>query len=189
MSKQEQRRAALAARRALSEGQRAAYSAAICHTLAAYPPLREARIILSYRALWDEVDPAALEGLLDARFAYPRCLPDHTLEARIPTGSLISGAYGILEPDPAASLFIPPELIDAVLLPCLGFDAAGNRLGHGAGYYDRTLPRCRRALRVCLAFEAQRLARVETDAHDCPVELIVTEKSIMIIDPSELRGG
>ena len=178
MTKATQRQSALTARRALGAAERAAFSAAVCETLAALPALRGARTILSYRALWDEADPAGLEELLGARFAFPRCLPGRELEARLPTGLFRAGAFGIPEPDPAASVPVGPEELDAVLVPCLGFDAAGHRLGHGAGYYDRYLPRCRKALLVCLAFEAQRLDAVETDAHDVPMALIVTERGV-----------
>ncbi len=175
MTKDEQRRLCLAARRALSAEARAAQSAAICANLAALPALRAARVILSYRALWDEADPAAAEAALGARIAYPRCLSESAMEARIPRGALRPGRFGIPEPDPARSVLVEPEELDAVLLPCLGFDGTGKRLGHGAGYYDRYLARCPGALCVCLAFEAQRLARIESEPHDRPADLIVTE--------------
>ena len=179
MMKAEQRKQAIAARRALSAEEREAYSAAICERLLALPELRAARTILSYRALPDEVDPAALEQALDARFVYPRCLGAGEMEARLPTGPLQPGPYGIPEPDPERSVPVPPEEIDAVILPCVGFDAAGDRLGHGAGYYDRYLARCEGAVRICAAFEAQRLERVLTEPHDRRMDCIVTEKDII----------
>ena len=175
MTKAEQRKQALAARRALSAEARAACSAAICARLAALPELRAARTILSYRALPDEADLSALEAALDARFVYPFCSGGGVMEARLPTGPLRPGAYGIPEPDPACSVPVPPEQIDAVLLPCVGFDATGNRLGHGAGYYDRYLTACPQALRICAAFEAQRLERVVTEPHDLRMDAVVTE--------------
>ena len=179
MTKREQREQALAARRALSAEERRAYSAAICNRLLELPELREARTILSYRALADEADLRALEGELKARIAYPRCLDGGEMEARAPTGPWRRGAYGIEEPDPACSALVPPEEIDAVLVPCVAFDAAGRRLGHGAGYYDRYLPRCDKALCLGVAFEAQRMERVTTEAHDRTMDRIVTEKEII----------
>ena len=182
MTKQEQRKQCLAARRTIRTEERAAASAAICERLLALPELRDARTILSYRALWDEVDLRGLEEKLDARFVYPHCLGGGEMEAREPLGPWTRGPFGLEEPDPASSRLAEPEEIDAVLVPCVGFDAAGGRLGHGAGFYDRYLPRCRKAFRVCVAFEAQRLDHVVTEAHDRPMDILVTEKeSISII--------
>ena len=179
MTKAEQRKQALAARRALRAEERRAHSAAICERLAELPALRSARTILSYRALEDEVDLRQLAEQLDGRIAYPRCLPGGEMEARIPTGPWQQGPFGIEEPDPACSQLVAPEEIDAVLVPCVGFDEAGRRLGHGAGYYDRYLPRCEKALGVGVAFTAQRLAQVVTEAHDRAMDWIVTEQDIL----------
>lgn len=175
-TKAEQKKRALAARRALSAEERAARSAAICERLLTLPELREAGTILSYRAMPDEADPAALERALGARFVYPRCLGGGRMEARLPNGPWKPGPFGIEEPDPACSELVRPEEIDAVLVPCVAFDASGGRLGHGAGYYDRYLSLCPQAARICLAFEAQRLERVVTEKHDQPMDRIVTEK-------------
>ena len=123
-----------------------------------------------------EVAIDALERVLPARFVYPRCLGGGVMEARQPTGPWKPGPFGIEEPDPACSVLVRPEEIDTVLVPCVAFDESGGRLGHGAGYYDRYLARCPRAARICLAFKAQRLDRVVTEAHDLPMDWIVTEK-------------
>ena len=181
--KTKQRRAALAARRAMTAAARASASAAICFRLLALPQLREAKTILSYRALDDEVDLAAVEGKLKARIAYPRCLGQGVMEARIPLGPMKPGPYGIWEPDPEASLLLSPEEIDLVLLPCVAFDRCGHRLGHGAGYYDRYLPRCEKAKTVLVAFAAQELERVATEEHDRNADILVTEREI--ITPGE----
>ena len=181
--KTKQRRAALAARRAMSTAARASASAAICLRLLALPELRTAKTILSYRALGDEADLRALEGMLKARIAYPRCLGQREMEARIPSGPMKLGPYGIREPDPAASLLLPPEEIDLVLLPCVAFDRCGHRLGHGAGYYDRYLPCCEKAKTILAAFAAQELPLVATEEHDRNADIIVTEREI--ITPGE----
>lgn len=52
------------------------------------------------------------------------------------------GKYGILSPIPECSESVRADELDAVLMPCVGFDSHGGRLGHGGGYYDRYLLRC-----------------------------------------------
>ena len=83
--KTKQRRAALGARRAMTTAARASASAKICFRLLALPQLHAAKTILSYRALDDEVDLGAVEGKLTARIAYPLCLGQGAMEARIPS--------------------------------------------------------------------------------------------------------
>ena len=180
MTKAEQRRIARALRRALSPAERAANSAAICQRLLSLPEVRTARRILSYRALPDEVDLHALETTPGVAIAYPRCLGGGVMEAYVPNGALLPGPFGIEEPNPALSRLVAPGELDLVLVPCLAFDAERNRLGHGAGYYDRFLPRCRNAAILAVAFEAQRLERIVTEAHDRKMDAIVTEKAIYI---------
>ena len=65
-----------------------------------------------------------------------------------------------------------------VLVPCVGFDGALRRLGHGMGFYDRYLARCRRAAAILTAFEAQRLERVPTEPHDRAFSVLVTERGV-----------
>ena len=82
--------------------------------------------------------------------------------------------YGI--PVPASGA---PVLPQALLIPVVGFDAAGFRLGYGGGYFDRTLASLRpRPLAIGVGFELSRLASVHPERHDEPLDLIVTEVGI-----------
>ena len=56
---------------------------------------------------------------------------------------LIHNRWGISEPDPILSQPVEAGEIDAVLVPLLGYDTAGHRVGYGGGYYDRFLAECR----------------------------------------------
>jgi 5-formyltetrahydrofolate cyclo-ligase len=76
--------------------------------------------------------------------------------------------------------------IDVVVLPVVGFDRRGNRLGMGAGYYDRALRRrqdaaraWRRPLLVGVAFACQELPAIPASPWDVPLDLIVTERGII----------
>ena len=90
---------------------------------------------------------------------------------------LIPQAYGILVPEREQSL--PVTLIDVIIIPGVGFDRIGNRIGHGKGYYDLLLTKARHALFIGLAFEFQIIDYIPTEDHDMPMDLIITEKHIL----------
>ena len=180
MTKKEQRALALAARRAMSDEARKAASARIRERLLALPQVQAARTVLSYMALPDEADLTALHDALRARgvrLCFPVSLPGGVMEVYEP-GGWVTGPYGIREPDREASRPVPPEELDLVLAPCVAFDEERNRLGHGAGYYDRYLPACAKAAVIAAAFECQKLPAVVTDAHDRIMDAVVTEKAV-----------
>jgi 5,10-methenyltetrahydrofolate synthetase len=77
--------------------------------------------------------------------------------------------------EPASGRVVIPDLL---FVPCVGFDAAGFRLGYGGGYYDRTLaawPGAKKPLTVGVAYEACRTDALQREAHDIPLDLILTE--------------
>jgi 5-formyltetrahydrofolate cyclo-ligase len=75
---------------------------------------------------------------------------------------------------PATLRFI--ERPPALLIPCLGFNAEGYRLGYGGGYYDRTLELVPRPLTLGIAYSKQE-AQFGHAPHDVPLDVIVTELS------------
>ncbi|KVE33307.1 5-formyltetrahydrofolate cyclo-ligase [Burkholderia sp. TSV86] len=78
-------------------------------------------------------------------------------------------------PEPASGAPIVPDLL---LIPCVGFDDACFRLGYGGGYYDRTLaawPGGRRPMTIGIAYDACGVPELPRDAHDLPLDWIVTE--------------
>ncbi|MDZ7587801.1 MAG: 5-formyltetrahydrofolate cyclo-ligase [Parasphingorhabdus sp.] len=90
---------------------------------------------------------------------------------------LNDGFANIPEPLPGAAL-IEPQVIFA---PLLGFDRAGNRLGHGGGYYDRSFAKYSQALRIGLAWSCQEVAVVPHDSHDITLNAILTEVELIWI--------
>jgi 5-formyltetrahydrofolate cyclo-ligase len=91
---------------------------------------------------------------------------------------LVPGVFGILEP--RGSEVVEPGAIDFVLVPARGFDRQGNRLGRGGGYYDRYMSHPDfHAIRCGIAFAAQVLDAIPHDAHDLPVEVLVTEEGVL----------
>jgi 5-formyltetrahydrofolate cyclo-ligase len=90
------------------------------------------------------------------------------------------GALGLPQPVPARPLRGARGL-DLVILPLLGFDARGGRLGNGGGYYDRALagPRAgRRPLRLGHAYAAQELPKVPAETWDLRLDAVLTERGI-----------
>jgi 5-formyltetrahydrofolate cyclo-ligase len=68
---------------------------------------------------------------------------------------------------------------DIILVPMLGFDRYGTRLGYGGGYYDRTLASLTKKPKlVGLAFAVQELPLIPRDTHDIPLDLVITEAGV-----------
>lgn len=95
-----------------------------------------------------------------------------------PSDALEEGRFGTRHP-PATCEAVTPSVI---LAPLLAFDAAGHRLGYGAGYYDRTLAALRMDQRpvtaVGVAYALQRLEALPHGDHDQPLDWIVTEDGL-----------
>ena len=72
-----------------------------------------------------------------------------------------------------------PEEVQAVIIPMLAFDAEGNRLGYGAGYYDRFLCRYPHPRKIGIAFSCQQAQSIPVDENDVKMDYIVTEKEII----------
>jgi 5-formyltetrahydrofolate cyclo-ligase len=92
--------------------------------------------------------------------------------------------YGIAEPDHRHAEVIPARHLDVVLLPLVGFDAHGSRLGSGAGFYDRSLHHLREGRRwrkpklIGVGYECQRVPRLQPDRWDVPLDGILTERGL-----------
>lgn len=88
-----------------------------------------------------------------------------------PGQPLIDGPLGLQQPDTSA----PQAAPDIVLTPLLAFDGALNRLGQGAGHYDRAFAVLPDAWRIGVAWSVQGVDRLATEAWDVPMHGIVTE--------------
>jgi len=93
---------------------------------------------------------------------------------------LATGYMGIPEPIPELCEEVGPEIIDVVVLPGVGFDERGARLGYGGGYYDRLAENLRDdAVLVAVAFEVQLTDHIPTEPHDRLMHYIVTEMRVI----------
>ena len=89
------------------------------------------------------------------------------------------GSYNILEPNIDRIKKVDLDSIDLIIVPGVGFDERGNRIGHGKGYYDNLLRNSKQATSIGLSFECQILENIPTGKYDIPVDIIVTEKRII----------
>jgi 5-formyltetrahydrofolate cyclo-ligase len=191
-----ERRRLRALRLALPRADRIAAESAIAGALRRLRIFRRGRRVAIYLAMPGE---ARLRGALDAaldtgvqiyvpkvtsrrlgRMRFVRLRRDCTLRPN-------AAAFGILEPEGRARDWSPPQRLDVILVPVLGFDRDGNRLGMGAGYYDRALrqrrdrTRCwRRPRLVGIAFACQEVAGIEPCSWDVGLDLIVTECEVIV---------
>lgn len=189
--KRELRRAVRERLHELDRASVAGWSESVCARLEAWGPFRRAHVVMSFVALPGEVDVGSLgRVLLEA--GKTLCLPsvDWELRTMAPAAvtslseGLVTRRHGVQEP-PEGAVRLDPHEVDLVLVPGLAFDEAGNRLGRGAGFYDRFLAHpALRATTCGVASEAQLVQCVPVEPHDRPLDAIVTERRL-IVRPAE----
>ncbi len=96
---------------------------------------------------------------------------------------LLKGIHGISTPGHRDHFPKTINELDVIFLPLVAFDSHGNRLGRGAGYYDRTLNAARQQYGrlpclIGLGYEFQKIPEIIPDKWDVPLDIIVTEKDI-----------
>jgi len=180
-TKLELRRSALAARDALPGAERARLSVAVCARAAALSELDAAATIMLFAAFRSEVDTEPLVSWARergktgcfARVLVPRRMAAYRIAD--PAADLVRGTWGIREPREGLEE-VPPERMDAVVVPGAAFDAAGGRCGYGGGFYDTYLARTRPGIPwVALAFEVQLVDELPCEPHDLACGVLITE--------------
>ncbi|MFD1254578.1 putative 5-formyltetrahydrofolate cyclo-ligase [Devosia equisanguinis] len=175
------RKAAHAARATLSADERSAAAKAVAAYFFDKIAFEPEQVIAGYWRIRDELDcQPILIRLMDGgqRVVLPAVDgPDKPLDLRVweADAPLYEAGFGTLAPSDLAPRAVP----DIVLMPLLGFDAAGTRLGYGGGYYDRTLAALpRKPLLVGLAFGVQELDAIPREEHDVPLDAVITEAGV-----------
>jgi 5-formyltetrahydrofolate cyclo-ligase len=145
------------------------------------------KIIAGYWPLGDELDcRPALEAVsaAGAQVALPvvagqgQVLIFRTWK---PGDTLDQGPFGTMHPGTRAPVVCPQVL----LVPLIAFDLEGNRLGYGAGYYDRTISTLRAnggVSAIGLAYDCQRVDVVPVDTHDQPLDGVLTPSNTLWFD-------
>lgn len=96
---------------------------------------------------------------------------------------LVPSTFGVREPI-GNEIPADPRDIHTIILPMLGFDRKGGRLGYGAGYYDRFLARNPQIRKIGIAFACQETERVPFDKNDIHMNCVITEDGIVYSDGS-----
>ena len=179
------RMAARARREALSEDFRAEASQSIAFHFFDKVGFSPDDAIAGYWRIRDEADcQPILVKLMDG--GQTVLLPvvmaaDAPLDCRIwaSDAPLYEAGFGTLAPADTA----PRRAPDLILMPLLGFDATGTRLGYGGGYYDRTLASLpKKPMLIGLAFAAQGLETIPRQPHDVPLDAVVTEEGVQFFE-------
>lgn len=178
--KKNQRKQLIAAREAISTAQHQQWSRIISdHLMHGFPQLQNL-IIGLYWPFRGEYDPRGLTQHLQTQgstFALPEVVNKNEpliFRKWLSDTPMKIGAYDIAVPDGTEIM-----RLDAIIVPMVGFDKQGYRLGYGSGYYDRTLATySHRPLTIGVAFEIQRLENIYPQSHDISMQFIVTEAGI-----------
>lgn len=188
-SKAEIRRGLIDSRRSLSPEERRRRSQRIWESCRQLPEFQRPGLICSYVGFGEEVETSDLlrELLCErGRVAVPVYGSGRGRPAFAEIASwddLAPNSLGFLEPAPEGVRVVANDEISCFLVPGVGFDLLGNRLGYGLGFYDRALPTAAQdTLLVGLAYDLQVVESLPVSGHDVPMHLIITETRI--IDPS-----
>lgn len=165
-------------------------SMAACKRLLGQPEFDRASVVMIYLPLPGELDvtPIALRGWQEQKvIAAPKTSWDDRhiipLEIRSLETGLVTGNYGLREPADGEPISV--EMLDMVVVPGLAFDRKGNRLGRGAGFYDRFLASARfRAVTVGMACREQVVDKVPVKKTDVPVHMLVTDEETLRFSPA-----
>lgn len=176
-------------RKAINSKQQAEASINLLRNLIKFPTFLKAKRIAVYLASDGEMD---LQPLIHQAWAMNKEVYLPVIKNKLsrelwfirytPDTHLIQNRYKILEPDPHQNPKLATHLLDIVFTPLVGFDANGNRLGMGGGFYDTSFafkkqkPKSKPLL-IGVAHECQRVEKIDAEEWDVGLDLVVTDKS------------
>jgi 5-formyltetrahydrofolate cyclo-ligase len=180
-------------RRAIPAVERIAAADSLARHLLELPFMPASGHVAGYWAMDGEIALHALQLRLPPALIY--CLPVLGDDARLrfarwqPGDPLVSNRFGIPEPDVAPSSLVEPEQMALVVVPLVGFDLRGQRLGMGGGWYDRSF--AFRHLRnpppwlVGVGFAAQQVDALPVEPWDVALDAVCSEQALLT--PSDSR--
>lgn len=182
------RKIALAKRNSLSADYRTEAAQAIIPHFSNRMALPGHSCISGFWPIRSEIDPRPLMQQLEARgmsLCLPAILDAQTIEFRAMSfgDALVETGYGTMGPSADAPVVDP----DIMLIPLAAFDRSGNRIGYGAGYYDRAIAalhqKNKHPMLIGVAFEAQRVDHIAHEPHDVALNYVLTETGLIAASP------
>ena len=188
--KNDLRKAMLSKRKSMKVENVSAFSNKIIETIMELPEFKSSKNIMLYLSFNNEVNTYPLVKWCfdnNKTVIAPYCI-QHSKEIvpyRITNLStdLVKSTFGVMEPNKHSLEKINIEDIDLILVPAVAFDQYCNRIGFGAGYYDRFL--CKKPKHtpaIGIAYDYQIIDNIPTDEYDVPLDFIITEKRIIFPD-------
>ena len=182
-----------ARRRAIPAAERIAAAERLAERLLALPLLPQSGDVAGYWAMDGEIALHAFQLRLPhgLRWCLPVLSDDGLRFARWRAGEpLAPNRFGIPEPAVTADALLEPRRMAMVLVPLVGFDAQGRRLGMGGGWYDRAFayrndagaPARREPWLVGTAFAAQQVEALAAEPWDVPLDAVCTERDTFLFD-------
>jgi 5-formyltetrahydrofolate cyclo-ligase len=186
--KVEIRKSVLQARNELPEALRHAAAQSVIRHFSNGITLPAKSCVSGFWPIRSEIDPRPLMRELEAQgmtLCVPAILDAQTIEFRAMSfgDALVETGFGTMGP-PADAPVVDPDIM---LIPLAAFDRAGNRIGYGAGYYDRAIAalhqKNKHPVLIGVAFDAQRVDHIAHEPHDVALDYILTETGLIAASP------
>lgn len=173
--KSELRRAIRADIRSLSIEERTEAARLIATEIECDPHFRAAQTVAAFMPLGDEppLREAVERWAESKRVVVPKVEGDQMSFYDFRATQMASGAFGIDEPQ--SSVLCPPEQIEVMIVPAVGFTREGTRMGRGRGYYDRYLGATEAVhiYKIGTCFACQLVDELPTEPHDVAMDRVV----------------
>lgn len=175
----------LKTRRNLPESLVTSWSKQIADNFGSWEIYQRVESVMFYLAMPDEVQTEQLiKNTL--RLGKQVCVPllgkkygEMTAAEITSLDELIVGKFGLKMPNPKTTSLILPSSIQMVVVPAVAFDRNGNRLGLGAGYYDRFLTEAGNSVLIGMAWQCQLVNQLPAEEHDIKMHYLMTENGLI----------
>lgn len=184
-TKRQFRQEMLRKRRAISEQNRRNWDRQIFDWFCSWSVYRNSETVMFYAAMTDEVQTEELitDALTRGKKVFVPMLGEKYGEmTAVEIGKLndlVTGKFGLKMPKPGYEKSVESCTLDLVVVPAVAFDRRGNRMGMGAGYYDRFIPQTDCRVLLGIAWECQIVDRILCEEHDIPVDYLLTEQGFL----------